>query len=152
MLALVRTALVLAVAVLVALFAERASADELKAFAGKLVISPDAPPTASSELPKYIEANLTKDATYPIVKGPPWSMHIVAVLAKDVKSVTLTISEKGAAKQEPLVSTELAPVRRVVIAHTEATIAAGFANNKTYDVRLVSGKTVLAKAQLEIRD
>jgi hypothetical protein len=142
-------ALVLA-SVLVVLVAGRASADELKAFAGKLVISPDAPPTESSELPKYIRANLTKDATYPIVKGPPWSMHIVAVLAKDVKSVTLTIGEKGS--KEPLVSTELVPVRRVVIAHTEATIAAGFANNKTYDVRLVSGKTVLAKAQLEIRD
>lgn len=137
------------VAVLVAV-GGRAFADELKAYAGKLVISPDAPPTDSSELPKYLKANLSKDASYPIVKGPPWSMHIVGVLAKDAKSVTLTISEKGA--KDPLVSTELAPVRRVVIAHTEATIAAGFANHKTYDVRLVSGKAVLAKAELEIRD
>lgn len=144
-------ALVLVVSVVIAL-GGRASADELKAYAGKLVISPDTPPTASSELPKYLKANLTKDASYPIVKGPPWSMHIVGVLAKDAKTVTLTISEKGAAKQEPLVSTELTPVRRVVIAHTEATVAAGFANNKTYDVRLVSGKTVLAKAELVIRD
>lgn len=144
-------ALVLVVSVVIAL-GGRASADELKAYAGKLVISPDAPPTDSSELPKYLKANLSKDASYPIVKGPPWSMHIVGVLAKDAKTVTLTISEKGAAKQEPLVSTELTPVRRVVIAHTEATVAAGFANNKTYDVRLVSGKTVLAKAELVIRD
>jgi hypothetical protein len=127
-----------------------AFADELKPYAGKLVISPDAPPTDSSELPKYLKANLSKDASYPIVKGPPWSMHIVGVLAKDAKTVTLTISEKGA--KEPLVSTELTPVRRVVIAHTEATIAAGFANRTTYDVRINSGKAVLAKATLEIRD
>lgn len=142
----------MALVVLVALCAigGTASGDTLKRYAGKLVISPDAPPTEASELSKFIEANLTKDATYPIVKGPPWSMHIVAVLAKDAKTVTLTITEKGDAK--PLVSTKLTPVRRIVIAHADATIAAGFANHKTYDVRLESGKKVLAKATLEIRD
>jgi hypothetical protein len=141
----------MAVAILVGWLAVgTASADALERYAGKLVISPDAPPTEIGELPNYLEANVSKDATYPIVKGPPWAMHIVGVLARDAKTVTLTITEKGSSK--PLVSTELTPVRRIVIAHTEATIAAGFANHEAYDVRLVSGKRVLAKATLEIRD
>jgi hypothetical protein len=39
-----------------------------------------------------------------------------------------------------------------VIAHTEATIAADFAATKTYVVRLMLGKTVLARAELSLRD
>ena len=57
--------------VLVVVLAGSARADDLKPYAGKLVISPDAPPTESGELPKYLKANLAKDASYPIVKGPP---------------------------------------------------------------------------------
>lgn len=146
-----------------------ARADELKPFAGKLVISPDAPPTESSELPKYLKANLTTDGSYPIVKGPPWSVHIVGVLAKDAKQVTLVVTEKvdkpgkpakdatpsdKPAAATPLVSIELVPKRRVVMAHTDATVAAGFANGKTYAVKLLGsdGKTVLAKCELVLRD
>ncbi len=159
------------VVLLVALLPYRAaSADDLAPFAGKLVISPDAPPTESGELPAYLKANLTKDASYPIVKGPPWSMHIVGVLAKDTKQVTLVIREKPAPVPKPtrpikndkpaaktgpataLVTIDLVPKHRVVMAHTDATVAAGFASGKRYDVRLVAGKVELAKAELVIRD
>ena len=43
-------------------------------------------------------------------------------------------------------------MRKIVIAHAEATVAAGFAAHKTYVVRLMSGKTVLAKCEVTLHD
>lgn len=128
-----------------------ASADELKPYAGKLVISPDTPPTVASELPAFLKANITKDASYELIKGPPWSMHLVAVLAKDAKQVKLELADKTDKKLTPLVSIDLAPKRRLVIAHADATVAAGFASGKTYVVRLLAGKKVLARSELTLR-
>jgi hypothetical protein len=127
--------------------------DALKPYAGKIVISPDAPPTAASELPAYLAANYVKAGGYDLIKGPPWPMHLVGVLPKDVaKPILLVFTDKADKKQTPLVEIEVAGKQRVVIAHTEATVAAGFASNKTYVVRLMLGKTVLARAELTLRE
>jgi hypothetical protein len=123
-------------------------------YAGKVVISPDPPPSAASELPAYLAGNATKDDHYELIGGPPWSMHLVAVLAKEpgAKPVTLVIADPTDPSLPPLVSIELTSKRRIVIAHSEATIAAGFAPDKTYAVRVVIGKAVLARAELRLRD
>ena len=52
----------------------------------------------------------------------------------------------------PLLAFDVASKQRVVIAHTEATVAAAFATGKTYSVRLMLGKTVLARAELTLRE
>jgi hypothetical protein len=119
----------------------------LKPYAGKLVISPDEPPATLDELPAFLKANLTKDNAYDLIKGPPWPFHLVGVLAKDYKTVTLVVLDGKTA----LISIELSPARRIVIAHAEATEAAGFANEKTSRVELRAGKTVVAKCQLKLR-
>ncbi len=126
-----------------------ASADTLKPYAGKVVISPDSPPASVDELPAFLKANVTKDNAYDLIKGPPWPFHLVGVLAKDYKTVTLVVLDGKTA----LISIDLTPVRRVVIAHTEATEAAGFANEKTYRVELRAGspQRVVAKCQLKLR-
>jgi hypothetical protein len=116
------------------------------------VISPDTPPGTLDELPGFLKANLSKDNAYDLIKGPPWPFHMVGVLAKDAKQVTLQVADKADKKLAPLLSIDLTPMRRIVIAHTEATIAASFAANKTYVVRLLSGKTVLAKSELTLHD
>jgi hypothetical protein len=119
----------------------------LKPYAGKIVISPDAPPTSIDELPTFLKANATTDNTYDLIKGPPWPFHFAAVLTKDYKSVTFVVSE---GKTE-LISIALTPARRIVLAHAEATVAAGFANEKTYVVQLRAGKKVLASCKLKLR-
>ena len=124
-----------------------ASADALKPYAGKVVISPDSPPANVDELPAFLKANVTKDNSYDLIKGPPWPFHLVGVLPKDYKTVTLVVLDGKTA----LISIDLTPARRIVIAHTEATEAAGFANEKTYRVELRAGKTVVAKCQLKLR-
>ena len=124
-----------------------ASADALKPYAGKVVISPDAPPASVDELPAFLKANVTNDNTYDLIKGPPWPFHLVGVLPKDYKTVTLVVLDGKTA----LISIDLSPSRRIVIAHAEATEAAGFANEKTYRVELRAGKTVVAKCQLKLR-
>jgi hypothetical protein len=126
--------------------------DKLEPYAGKIVISPDTPPGTLDELPAYLKANLSKDSAYDLVKGPPWPFHLVGVLAKNLEKVTLVIADKADKKLAPLLSIELTPMRKIVIAHAEATIAAGFAANKTYVVRLMNGKTVLAKSEVTLHD
>jgi hypothetical protein len=80
-------------------------------------------------------------------------MHLVGVIPRDVtKPLVLVITDKADKTQAPLISTEVSSKQRIVIMHTEATIAAGFAATKTYVVRLMLGKTVLAKAELTLRD
>lgn len=126
--------------------------DALAPYAGRIIISPDAPPSVASELPAYLAANAVKGDEYDLVKGPPWPMHLVGVLPRDVtKPLTLVIADKADPKT-PLASIEVTSKRRIVIAHTEANIAAGFAAGKTYVVRLSLGKTVLARATLSLRD
>jgi hypothetical protein len=124
-----------------------ARADALKPYAGRVVISPDAPPASVDELPAFLKANVTKDNAYDLIKGPPWPFHLVGVLAKDYKTVTLVVLDGKTA----LISIDLSPAHRIVIAHAEATEAAGFASEKTYRIELRAGKTVVAKCQLKLR-
>ncbi len=144
------------IAALVLLFGLAAVAhagDALKPYLGKIVISPDAPPTAASELPAYLAANAVKSGGYDLIKGPPWPMHLVGVLPRDVsKPIMLVFTDQADKKQTPLFSIEVGSKQRIVIAHTEATVAAGFAANRTYMVRLMHGKLVLAKAELTLRE
>ena len=132
----------------------RADDKALKPYAGRIVISPDEPPTVASELPAYLKANATKDNAYDVIKGPPWPFQLVAVLAKDPgdKPVQLVFADKTDKKLAPFHTVELSATRRLVIAKAEATTAAGFASNKTYVVRVMLGKTVLAKAEVTLRD
>ena len=145
--------LVAAIFVLFALASTARAGDPLKPYVGRIVISPETPPTAASELPAYLAANAVKTNEYDLIKGPPWPMHLVGVIPKDVtKPLTLVITDKSDKTQTPLLSTEVSSKQRIMVAHTEATIAAGFAATKTYLVRLMLGKTVLAKAELTLRE
>ncbi len=127
--------------------------DAMKPYVGNIVISPDVPPTAASELPAYLAANHVKAGGYDLIKGPPWPMHLVGVLPKPLaKPILLVFTDKADSKQTPLIAIEVASKQRIVIAHTAATVAAGFAANKTYVVRLMRGKVVLARAELTLRD
>jgi hypothetical protein len=137
--------------------ANKKAAAKLKAlrpFTGKLVLSPDAPPASSDELPGYLKGNLSPDGAYELIKGPPWPFHVALVLATPTKSVTLVVTDKTDAKATPLLTATITPAgdRKLVLAHADATIAAGFAAHKTYEVRLLAGKKVLAKAELLLRD
>ncbi len=144
--------LVVTVLLLVGLVGTARAGDPLKPFVGRIVMSPDAPPTAASELPAYLAANAVKGDGYDLIKGPPWPMHLVGVIPRDVaKPITLVITDKADPKQV-LLSTEVSSKQRIVVAHTEATIAAGFAAGKTYVVRLMLGKTVQARAELTLRE
>jgi len=131
-----------------------AKAKALKPFAGKLVISPDAPPANGDELPGYLKGNLSADGAYELIKGPPWPFHVSPVLATATKSVTLVVTDKTDAKAPPLFTATITPAndRKLVLATAEATIAAGFAAHKLYVVKVVAGKKTLAKAELLLRD
>lgn len=131
-----------------------AKAKALKPYAGKLVISPDAPPSNGDELPGYLKGNLSSDGAYELIKGPPWPFHIALVLATAHKSVTLVIADKADKKLAPLLSAELTTGsdRKLVLSQASATIAAGFAANKPYVVRVMAGKKQLARAELLLRD
>jgi hypothetical protein len=79
-----------------------ASDKPFKLFVGKVVISPDTPPGTLDELPAFLKINLSKDNAYDVTKGPPWPFHLVGVLAKDLKKVTLVIADKDDKKLTPL--------------------------------------------------
>ena len=126
----------------------------LKAYTGRIVFSPDAPPTSVDELAKFLKANATDDNSYDVLKGPPWQFNLVAVLAKDPgtkQPVALVFADKDDKKLATMHSVDVRAQKKIVIASSEATVAAGFAANKTYVVRLMQGKTVLAKAELHLR-
>jgi hypothetical protein len=127
---------------------------QLEPYVGRLVYSPDEPPTNVDELPRYLKANATADNRYDIIKGPPWPMHLAAVLAKDPgdKPVQLVFALKSDKKLATMHAVDVRPQRKLVLATTEANIAAGFASNTTYVVRLMQGKTVLAKAEITLKD
>lgn len=138
----------LAVVALLALVAV-AHADEWKPYAGKIVIVKEAPPKTAGELPAWLGANVSKDGTYELLGPAPWDMNLVAVLAKDATgTVTLEFSEGG----KPMQTLDVTAKGKLVIAHAQATIAAGFAAHKTYAVKIMSGKTTLAQAQLFLRE
>ncbi len=126
---------------------------QLRAYAGRIVFSPDAPPTQLDEFPRYLKANATADNRYDVLKGPPWQFHLVAVLAKDPgdKPLSLVFADKDDKKLTTLHAVDVRAQKKLVTASSEATVAAGFAANKTYVVRLMQGKTVLAKAELHLR-
>lgn len=131
-----------------------AKAKALKTYAGKLVLSPDAPPASGDELPDYLAFNLSKDGSYELIKGPPWPFHVSLVLASPTKSVTLVVADKTDKKLSPLLSSTITPTggNKLVLARAEATVAAGFAADTTYVVRVLAGKKILAKAELRLRD
>lgn len=131
-----------------------ARAKALEPYAGKVIVSPDAPPREGDELPAYLKFNYSKDGTYELIKGPPWPFHVTAVLAAPAKQVTLVIADKADKKLTPLVSATFAPAnnRKLLIAQASATVEAGFTANKTYVLRLLVGKKVVARAELLLRD
>ncbi len=145
--------LAIACVVLLGLVATAHAGDPLKPYVGRIVVSPEAPPSVNTELPAYLAANAVKGDEYDLIKGPPWPMHLVGVIARDEKKpLVLVVTDKADPKAAPLVTFEVTSKQRMVIAHTEATIAAGFAAGKSYTVRLLRGKTVLAKATIVLRD
>ncbi len=128
-----------------------ARADLVKDYAGRIVISPDPPPTIASDLAAYVKANATKDDAYELIKGSPWEVNLVGFLTADPKT-TVTLELVGDPKQPPLHVLDVTAKKRLVLATAKLTTAAGFEANTTYVVRLVAGKKVLAKAQLRLRD
>lgn len=134
----------------------RAHADDkaLKPYAGKIVFSPDTPPTTSDEIVKFLKINVTKDDSYDVIKGPPWPLRLVAVLSKDpgTKPIQLVFADKTDKKLAPMHTVDIQQKKKLVIAASEANVAAGFEAGKTYVVRIMQGKTVLAKAELKLRE
>ncbi len=129
-------------------------AKALKPYIGKLVLSPDPQPKDSNELPTYLKFNYSKDGQYELIKGPPWPLHVTYVFAKPVKEVTLVIADKADKKLTPLVSVPvtLSGDRKLLMTQATATTEAAFEAHKTYLVRLMQGKKVLAKADVLLRD
>jgi hypothetical protein len=145
------------VVVLVIALAGVAHADPaklVKQYSGRIIVSPDPAPSIGSELADYVKANAVAPDHYDLVKGPPWEVHLIGFLAKDpgVATVQLVFRDAANAKAEPVVSVDVPAKNRLVISTMQATIAAGFEANKTYAVRLMAGKTVLAKAELTLRN
>ncbi len=142
------------IALVVGLSTAHADDKALKPYVGRLVYSPDEPPTSLDAVPAFLKANATADNRYDLIKGPPWPMHLVAVLAKDPgdKPVQLVFADKSDKKLATMHAVDVHPMKRLVMATSEANVAAGFASNKTYVVRLMQGKTVLARAELTLKD
>jgi hypothetical protein len=145
--------------VAVAVATSSAVADEkaLHAYDGQIIVSPDAAPANLDALAEHLKANATKDRRYSLIKGPPWTVHLVGILAKDpgADKVTLVIAPAVAdkkAKPEPLATLDVTARRRIVIATTTATTAAGFEPNKTYTLQLVVKSKPVATAELELRN
>ncbi|HEU0032754.1 MAG TPA: hypothetical protein VFQ53_19115 [Kofleriaceae bacterium] len=149
-----RLALGTCVLVIASTVAQADTAKLVKQYSGRVVISPDAAPTLATELPAHVKANAVAGDHYELVKGPPWVIHIVGFLAKDpgAATVQLVLTDVDDKQAEPVVSVDVATKNRLVITKTEATTAAGFVDNHTYLVRLMHGKTVLAKAELKLRN
>jgi hypothetical protein len=145
---------VVAVAVLACVAVARADNKGLAPYAGNVVISPDAPPATVAELPGYLKANLSPDGKYEVLHGPPWPFHLVAVLARPAASVRLEITDPADPKAAPLLSApfSLPGDKKLLLAEATPTIAAGFAANHTYLVRILTGKKLVAKAELRLRD
>ena len=148
----------LGVVLALACVAAIASADDKRlhaAYDGRIVISPDPVPTTGDELQRYLDANATKNDQYELIKGPPWTIHLVGMLAKDPPSagkLTLVFIDSAADKKAaPLQSIEVTAKRRMVIANTSATTAAGFEANKTYLVQILTDGKPVAKAELTLR-
>ena len=120
-----------------------ARADLAKDYRGRIVISPDPPPTLATDLAAYVKANAVKGDAYEAIKGSPWEIHLVGFATIDATEATLEIGEE---------KLPVAIKKRVVIASTKLTSAAGFTANTTYPVRLMTGKKLLAKATLRLRD
>lgn len=120
-----------------------ARADLVKNHAGRIVISPDPPPTIASDLAAYVKANATKDSAYEAIKGSPWEVHLVGFLSATATDVVLEIGKDRL---------PVAANKRLVITSIKLTTAAGYEANQTYPVRLVAGKKVLARATLRLRD
>jgi hypothetical protein len=144
----------LALVVTLVLVAATAHADDkaLKPYAGQVVLSADVPSSNFNELPAFLKANFDKSGHYELLK---WDVNFVGVLAKPADKVTLVVidpSAKPDAGTGELISIELASTRGVVIGHFKPTKAAGFAEGKPYAVTLVSGKAVVAKAELVLRE
>jgi hypothetical protein len=152
----VRSVAVVVVGLVLAL-ARTGVADEkaLHAYAGQIIVSPDPAPASLPELAAWAKANATKDRRYALIKGSPWEVHLVGVLPKDpgADKVTLVITEAGAKKPaSPIATLDVVARRRIVIAKTTATSAAGFEANKTYVLELVVKAKPVARAELELRD
>jgi hypothetical protein len=143
----VRIALLLALVVTVA----RAD-DRLRQYDGQIVISPDPIPKVADDLPGFLKAQAAKDGHYELIKGPPWTIHLIGFLSKDpgTAPVKLELAEKGA--KTAMHSLDVSVKRKIVVTSTTATTAAGFEANKTYLVQLVAGGVVLAKAELLLRN
>ncbi|MBS1122059.1 MAG: hypothetical protein H6Q90_4287 [Deltaproteobacteria bacterium] len=126
----------------------------VKQYSGRIIISPDPAPSVGSDLPDYVKANAVAGDGYELVKGPPWEVHLIGFLAKEpgAATVQLVFGDATNAKAEPVAVVDVAAKNRIVIATLRATTAAGFEPNKPYVLRLMQGKTVLAKAQLTLRN
>ena len=124
-----------------------------KPYVGKIVVSPDTPPTIFEEIPRFLRHNFQSDNQYDVRKGPPWQINFVAVLSKDPggKPVQLVFADKDDKKLSTMHSIELNAKRKVVIAKVEATVAASF-EHKTYVMRVMLGKQVLAKCEVTLKD
>jgi hypothetical protein len=146
----------LAAAALLVALAVVARADDkaLRAYDGQIVISPDPAPASFDALPAYLKSNATRDRHYELIKGSPWEINLVGVLIKDpgTSSVTLVIADAADKKAAPLLSSEVSAKRRLVIASAKATTTAGFEADHTYTVQIVQKTTVLAAAELKLRN
>lgn len=120
-----------------------ARADLAKDYTGRIVISPDPPPALATDLAAYVKANAVKGDAYEAIKGSPWAIHLIGFATVDATEATLEIGEE---------KLPVAIKKRVVVASTKLTSAAGFTANTTYPVRLMNGKKLLAKATLRLRD
>jgi hypothetical protein len=127
----------------------------LKPYAGKLVVSPDAPPSTLGELAGYLKINAAKDNHYELIKGPPWKFHLVSWFAKPATgALTVVITDLADKKATPMVSVEptLSANKRLLYAVVEANASTGFETGKTYVVRMLQGKKLVAKAELLLRE
>ena len=117
-------------AIAVAATPARADDKAFKPYVGRIVVSPDVPPSVYEELPRFLKINFQADDSYEVIGGAPWKINFVAVLGKDVKTVTLQLVDKADKKGTPTETLELTPKRRIVLASIEATVAAGFAEHR----------------------
>jgi hypothetical protein len=145
----------LAVFVLLAIvgLADADTAALVKQYGGRIVISPDPTPVLAADLPAYVKANAVAGDKYEAIKGSPWKVHFIGFLSKDpgtapVQLVLYDLADKDA---KPLLAVDVKTTNRIAITHTALTTVAGFEADKTYAVRLVRGRIVLAKAELRLR-
>lgn len=137
--------------VLIALVAvARADDKALVKFRGHIIVAKDAPPPTAGELPKYLEDNWSKDRHYESLGGSPWDMNVVGVLSKDVGSGTVKLVFSDAGK--PMHEVEVTAKGRLVMAHVQATTAAGFEPHKAYALAIKRGDAVLAEADVTLRN